>query len=216
MGKFKRLIDEHTIVFNCLLEGTGFTYSDYVKQVPSPRNIQFYQLRLKEGKTGSFLRDVVWDEKEDGLILKYEVVPTYKNVIQIVDKNGKKSKDDKYLIEIMFEDIEKNLGKKSEFLELKRKEQIDLFRLMMKKGTIKVNSNDYSWLYQGAFENASKLGYSIYPFKGVKGKGIWSRKHRGESPAVYVTKHIVEVMKTIPFIVNEIIKKINDSSGVKK
>jgi len=208
MGKFKDLINENVNLFNAILEGTGFTFSDYVKEVPSPRNIQFYELRKKEGKTGSFLKGVDWDEKNDGLILKYDVVPTYKKDIKVVDNFGKIKGATKYNIEIMFEDVEKNLGKKKEFLALKKNEQIELFRIMLKKGTIKVNSNDFSWYFQGGLENASELGYAIKPFKGVKGKGIWSRRHRNEVPAIYITKHIIEVMKTIPFLVTKIVSMI--------
>jgi len=214
MAKFKQFLTEEILIntfYNYLLEGTGFKLKEFVKDIPSERNKKFFKQRQEIGKTGSFLRDVIWNEKKDVLTLKYRVIPTFDKSVKTVNKNANIKTSKEYYPEIQFEDVESFLGSKKDFFTvLNKRQQDELFSLLVKDGTVKVHSTDMSWLYQGVWENASELGYSIYPFKGTKGKGIWSRRHKGESPAVYITKHLIEVINTIPFTKNTIVKKLRD------
>jgi len=209
MAKFKEFLISEANLLQALLEGTGLVFSDYVDVVPSQKNIEFYKLRQEGGKTGSFLKEVVWDEDNNGLLLRYEVTPTYENKVKIVNKQGKQSSGSKYIIEVLFEDVDDYLGNKKEFLTMKKKDQIAKFRQMMRKATIRIWSNDASHWWQGSFEQADKYGYAIYKFPGPKGKGIWARRHIGRTSGIYGTKHLIEVMKTIPFLATKIINMLN-------
>lgn len=214
MAKFKHFLTEQINLksfINYLIEGTGFKLKEYVKDIPSKRNEKFYKERLDNGKTGSFLIDVDWDENSDSLTLKYRVVPTFDTKVGTTTKNSTFKTDKEYHVEIQFEDIDKFLGSKEDFFSvLNKRQQDDLFGILVKDGTVKVHSDDFSWYWQGAWENADQLGYAIYSFTGTKGKGIWSKRHKGESPAIYITKHLIEVIKTIPFIKNTIVKMLRD------
>ncbi len=202
------------LIKNALIEESeGFTLDEYTTEIPSERNKKFYKQRQEIGTTGSFLEESWWDVDKDAVFVKYRINPTFEKKVKVVDLDAKVTTDDHYEILFMFEEAEKHLGDIEEFFGvLTKKEQVELFRTMVKEGTLKVHSNDMSWLFQGVWENASALGFSIYPFTGVKGKSIWSNKHVGEDiPAQpYVTKHIIEAIKTIPFRVSQIVKALRD------
>lgn len=195
-----------------LLEGSGFNIADLRKNAVSNITKKYYKLRHSdEGHQGSTLESVIWDQSLDSLLLQFFIIPTYKQKVKTVDINGNQKTDNHYEVEIMFEEISKWLGTKKEFLNLQPKEQISKIREMIKKGEVKIHSNDMSWRFQGGESNAADLGYEIYDFKGPKGKGIWSKRHMGENPAIYITKHILEVLTVIPFIPQEILKMIKES-----
>lgn len=195
-----------------IVEGTGFTLQDLKQQVPSDRNKHFLKDREENGTPGSFLTDVDWNEKKDYLTLFFDVNPTYEKQVKIISPKGKFNTSNNYLVRLQVEDINKHLGSIKDFMGLKPKEQIDLLKLMIKTATFKVGSDDMSWIYQGTWDVADKLGYAIDKFpKGIpRGKGIWSKKHKGEYPAIYATKHILEACKVIPFIVDKISKLIRE------
>jgi len=215
MGNFKTFLNESISfdnLLNYIIEGTGFSVTDFLKDAPSQRNKKFFAQRQSEGKTGSILKDVIWDEESDSLTLKYRVVPTFDNKVGTVTKNTSFKTNKEYHVEIQFEDVEKFLGSKEDFFSvLTKKEQDELFKILVKEGTVKVHSDAYDWYWQGGWENASKLKYSIYPFTGTKGKGIWSKRHKNSSTAIYITKHIMEALKTIPFVSNKVVKLLRDN-----
>ena len=132
-------------------------------------------------------------------------------IFKIGDKGSIKfEKSDHYVVRLKFEEVSNYIivrKDKKEFFTLTKKEQIELLRNLIKNGTLKVQSNDFSWLFQGMWERASDLGYSVFIYKGVKGQDIWANRHNKD---VYVSKHIKEVLTTLPFIVDEIRKKLED------
>jgi len=215
MAKFKQFLTENNTLNNLikyLIEGTGFSITDLLKDAPSDRNKKFYKQRKSEGKQGSFLEDVIWDETSDSLTLKYKVVPTFDSSVKVTNKQSNISSAKEYQVEIQFEDVEKFLGSKEDFFSvLSKKEQGELFKILVKDGTVKVHSNSLDFYFQGVWENGDNLGYSIYPFTGTKGKGIWSKRHKNASSAIYVTKHLMEVLKTIPFVSNKAVKQLRDN-----
>ena len=116
--------------------------------------------------------------------------------------------DNHYEVEVLFEEISQYLGTKEEFLSLSKGDQIKKLRELVRKGEVRIHANDFSFYYQGMWENADALDYSIYDFPGPAGKGIWSTRHKGESPAIYISKHIIEVLSAIPFAIDEISSEI--------
>jgi len=206
------IIDSEIFVYGniCeLLEGSGFTIDDFKKNATSQLTKKHFKIRQEDGDQGVLLEDTKWNEKDDTLWLQFFVMPTFDKKVPIMTKKGSEKKDNHYTIEIVFDEVGQILGAKKEFLELSKKDQITKMRKLIKEGETRIWSNDLSFWFQGGYENSDKLDYNIYPFPGPKGKGIWSKKHKGESPAIYITKHMIEVFQTMPFITDEIVNGIN-------
>jgi hypothetical protein len=198
----KNLIKEN------LLEGSGFTIDDLRKNAISPITKKYSKLRDTEGEQGSILEELMWNELEDTMLMQFFTLPTYTKTVDTITKKGSEKSDNHYRVFVQFDEVAKWLGKKSEFVDLKSNERIRLLRNMIRKGEVRLHANDFSFYFQGMWENAAILGYNIFDFPGPKGKGIWSNRHEGESPAIYISKHLFEVLGTIPFIIDEINKKI--------
>jgi len=195
-------------------EGTGFTINDLKTWVPSWRNRYFYDIRKREGNTGSFLKYIDWNEKQNYIRLIYHIIPTYNKKIKIVSstKSGKIYESDHYECILELEDVNQIIGTKEDFLSLKPKEQEKSFREFINKTTIKVQGNDKSWFFQGVWENLHNALKSVYPFpEEFKGKQIWAKRHnRINQP--YLTKHLIEVIGTVPFLISKICKMIREES----
>jgi hypothetical protein len=203
---YKQFLTEYTDQcskwLQVVFEGSGFTIDDLRKDAPSPRNIKFYKERQSQGKTGSFIDEVGWNEDKDVLTVTFKTTPTYDSNVKTISNTGKEKSGTFYTTMIQFEDVNKYLGSKKDFFELSKKEQNDFIKEMVKEATVKVHANDLSYFYQGTWENADALGFAIKKFPGPKGKGIWSKRHRGESPAIYITKHLIEILTITPFLIN--------------
>lgn len=185
----------------------GLPIKNFNKNVPSHLNKEFFKKRKKEGETGSYLKRVKWETGK--LTLYYEVKPTPTLPIRKIAKTGNISGTSKYKTEVQFEDAESFLGTKKDFLAQTKKEQINRMRKLAKNGSIRLHSNDMSWIYQGAWRRAQDNDYNIYklPKNRMKDKGIWKQRHGKE---IYATKHIMEVIGTIPFVVDTISKMIRE------
>lgn len=202
------------------LDEEGFTVADFKKNAASDRNKEFLTLRRRDGEPGSFLKSATFNKRLNTLLLQFDSNITYDPKAGITTKgfNGGSKGNykphskmaSKYRVQVQFEEVEKHVGTLPEFLELSKGEQVAFIREMIKTCPVKVHSNDKSWYWQGAWENADYLGYAIHPFKGTSGNGIWSKRHQGESPAIYITKHILEVMSVIPFLAADIAKMIRE------
>ena len=201
-----------------LYEGTGFSINELKTWVPSWRNRYFYDLRKKEGHTGSFLQFIDWNEKQNYIRLIYHIIPTYNKKVKIVSstKTGNVYKSDHYECILELEDVNQIIGDKKYFLSLKPKEQEKTLRNFINNTTIKVQSNDMSFTFQGAWENLSNALKSVYSFPiGIpRGKQIWSIRHKGEKNALYITKHLIEVIGTVPFLISKICKMIREEDYI--
>lgn len=207
---------EISIFFQILLESTGKTFDELKNKIPSLRNRYFYDLRKKEGKTGSFLQYVIWNEKDDYFRIVYHVVPTYSKQVKIISstKTGKEYISDHYEVILEFQDTKEYLGSIKDFLKLSFKEQEKLFRRYVNETKIKVHSNSPDFLYQGAFENLDREGVSVYPFPSEvpKGKQIWASRHNGAGK-LHLSKHLIEVLQTVHFLIFKILKLIKIEYG---
>lgn len=82
---------EITNFLQYLTEGTGKSLEDLLTKIPSERNRYFLKERQEKGKSGSVLKFVIWNEKEDYIRLVYHTVPTYDKQVKIISstKTGK-------------------------------------------------------------------------------------------------------------------------------
>jgi hypothetical protein len=177
-------------------EGEGIPLKNIVKDVSSDRNKKFFAIRKKDGNTGSIIKKLNWNNKAGHITLKYDVVATFDG--------------GPYKIEIMLEDANKYLGNRKEFLALTNKEQVARFRKLTQKTTIKIHSNDPSFIWQGVWERAIKGNYNIKPLpsKNKFGKDIWKERHGNQDQ--FLTKHLMEAIQTIPFLTTKLVKMIKD------
>lgn len=205
-------LQEFNDLYNIIFEGTGKTLEELLKVIPSDRNRYFLKKRQEDGNSGSFLQFVDWNEKNDYIRLIYHVVPTYEKIIKIISstKTGNEYISDHYECILELEDTKKFLGLKDEFLKLSSKEQEKLFRKYINETTLKVHSNSLDFYWQGTWENLDREGISVYHFPSMKPKGkqIWSIRHKNEKYALYLGKHILEVLGTLKFLVSKIVKMI--------
>lgn len=190
---------------------SGFTINDLRKKIPSKRNLHFLKVRQTEGNSGSFLTDVIWNDKKDTLLLDYKVVPTGdEKIVKIVNLNGKVEDATEYNVKIEFQEVSKYLKSKQEFLSLSKMDQVNQIINIIKKCKVKVHANDASYYWQGVWDVADKQGFAIekFPKNNNRGKGIWSKRHTGKYPGKYLTKHILECLNNTMFLSSIIAKKI--------
>ena len=196
--------------------------------VASNLNKFHYKVRSKVGNAGSFLKAAVYSEAKDALLITFKVNPTWSNKaknkkaaeagVKVMPKNqipkitsgeGTPHLDSKfskhYTVYLYFGMISSVLSEKEmkDFLEpTKGSQRMGALKKIVKQCPIKVHSNDMSFYWQGVWENLDEFGFSLFPFNGTHGKGVWSRRHKGESPAIYLTKHLLEVLGVLPFWYN--------------
>jgi hypothetical protein len=195
----------------------GFTVWNFANHAPSRRNKFFYQTRKEAGRSGSFLKEAFFRDNdpriESGkcIVLKFRVNPTFGDGVsahrtsvrrvKTMDLSSRVRWSSYYTVWVLFEHLEDDLTE--EELDALRSgsttERRPVIQKIFRTSTAKVHSNDMSFYWQGCWENAAQLGFSIFPFTGRHGSGVWSRKHTGEFPGIYITKHILEVMKVLPF-----------------
>ena len=185
-----------------------FTIKDYSKVVPSKRNREWLRKRQQEGFTGSTLQSLQWKIKKDTILLKYKVKPTPTEPTKKISKAGKSSSTKNYEAELLFEEVSKYLGTKKDFKSQTKGTQIKRVRDMIKNATVKVHSNAPDFFFQGAWRRASDADYNIYPIPTKKDKGIW--KARNDNKDEYITKHLIEVVRTVPFLADTIAKLIRE------
>ncbi len=85
---------------------------------------------------------------------------------------------------------------------------------MLNECEVQIWSNDMSFYWQGAWEGLDRLDAVIYPFSGIKGKGIWWKKHGLDG--IHLTKHFVEIFQIINFQAPEIAMDIRGEFEYKK
>ena len=188
-----------------------FTVKDFRTFVPSERNKLWLKKRRDTGNTGSFLKDVVWNNNKDTLLLKFNTTPTPTIPIKKINKkNGTISNAKIYKTEIQFEKVNSYLGSKSEFISLTKGTQIKRIRDMTKSAKIRLFTNSLDFIFQGAWMRSVENDYNLYPIpqKNNKDTGIWKNRHGNKNE--YITKNLLEVIQNISFIPDEIAKLIRD------
>jgi hypothetical protein len=202
-----RFKDHYNRNIQSLITLFEYTVKDFSKVVPSKRNREWLKKRQDEGITGSTLTDVTWND--DKILLKYKSKATPTEPILNISKKGNQSGGSIYTVEIQFENVISYLGTKEDYLNQTKGEQRTRVRSMVREATVRVHSNDASFLWQGSWMRAKENDYNIYPIpsKRNKDKGIWKARHNKNE---YITKHILEVVRTIPFVADKIAKTIRE------
>ena len=202
----------------------GYTIPDLRKNAFNAHELKFYKLRMK-ANNGITLKDISWNDRNtrgtgdnkysSTLTLTFSIVPTYFSQVSILSKDGTPSKADHYTFKLQFQDINKWIGSRKEFLELSESDKVEFMKAIMKKAEVKLWSNDYSWLFQGNYENAVNLDYSLYPWPvGIpKAEGRWALIKTGDTNTTYysLSKHAIEVLKKVHLMTKAIIKRIKDT-----
>ncbi len=193
-----------------------YTIADLRKDAPTPHAKKFLKIRQKDGEQGSFLTDVSWTNNNLNLI--FLVKPTYTDSQGNFTKGGAETTTKKnYTVKVRLQEVDKILINKSIFLNLSKGEQILALRLLISSADILLHSDDPSWIMHSSYENASELGYSIYPFpSGIpKATGRWAQTKTGssETPFFSLSKHAIEVLTILPFIPDQIAKMIREKYG---
>ena len=103
---------------------------------------------------------------------------------------------------------------KEEFLKLSKGEQVSALRLLIHFADVRIWADDPSWLYQGYYQNAAELDYSLYDFPPniPKAQGHWAMTKTDSSVVPYfsLSKHVIETLTIIPFLAPEIAKMIRE------
>lgn len=218
---FQKQFEQVVIPSRSKLEEDGFTIPDFRTNGISSRNRNFLQQRKSEGKSGSTLTSVTFNKRKNTLLLQYKSVPTFDSKVGVTTKNWNAGqtgayKDPPYAktarsykIQVLFEDVEKHVGTREDFVSLTDFEQEEFIRALIRDCPVRIHSNDKSFYFQGVWENGDELGFSLHPFPGSSGTGEWSSEHVGEDPGIYVTKHILEVFEEIENDIPSIVSKIN-------
>jgi len=199
-----------------------YTVRDLYQNARDKHTVKFWNLRKSKGRTGSKLVKAEFIEYEGGKIsigLEYNSVPTEDNRVMVVNNTGGESTANKYIVEIELTGFEE-IASIDEWVEADFKTRQFYMNEFLKIADCLIWSNSPAWLYQGAYEDASDLGYSIYDFGST---GIPSQEGRwadiknppsGSYPSFVLTKHVLEVLSVLPNNVTQIISKLNKSVGV--
>lgn len=181
---------------NKLIE--GLLISDIQANAVSDMNKKFLNLRRTDGTSGSYLKDANWVEDEDSVYLMYHANPTYDKQVTNYSASGAKYSDNKYLVQIQFENVSKVLGDKETFKTFTAKEQGQLVLQMIDECEVRLFASDPSFLFQSAWEYLDEVGAAIYPLPVEKGRDIWAKKHTGtQISGLHVTKHLSEILPTL-------------------
>ncbi len=199
-----------------------YTIRDLYQNARDKHTVKFWNLRKNKGRTGSKLVKAEFIEYEDGEIsigLEYNSVPTEDNRVMVVNNTGGESTANKYIVEIELTRFEE-IASIDEWVDADFKTRQFYMNEFLKIADCLIWSNSPAWLYQGAYEDASDLGYSIYDFgsTGIPGQeGRWAdikNPPSGSYPSYVLTKHVLEVLSILPNNVPQIISKLNKSVGV--
>ena len=202
-----------------------YTISDLRSNAPNPHEKQFLKTRQTKGEQGTFLTGLSWNDRNkraigkekntSTLTLTFNVRPTYKgsqgNYTQKGTQTGTKKN---YQVKIQFQNINDWVESRQAFLGLTKGEQIEFIHGIIKDADVKIWSDDPSWIYQGNYENAVELDYSLYswPSNVPKAKGRWAKIKTGSTTTPYfsLSKHMIETLTIIPFIADQIAKMIRE------
>jgi len=216
-GVFESVGNSNTIEEGVIISLKEFTtIPDLKKNSLSDRNKHFYQIRKKDGTTGSIFQTAEWSDDTDSVLVTFHVRPTYDKKVDTYTPTLKRKTDNKYTIKLEFLNASDFLGSKENFIEQKKGIQQKRVRKMLKEGLVRIWENDPSFFFQGSFETFAKVDGTIYPYTGPKGKGIWNRRHDpagGDKDFLHLTKHLVELLIALNFNAPDITIALRNQIG---
>jgi len=213
----------------------GFSIPDLFNNVSNPHELEFYNDRQQSGSHVSNITQISWNDKNwralgadkntSTLTITFKVSPTYGVPKFVFKKDGGKTNAPGYTIRVQFQDINAWVESRFAFLELEPRDQVEFMDAVLKLAPVKLWSNDPSWMFRGSYENATDLGYSMYDFhkQGIptqdpsQNNSAYNKYYRpyGEpKPAIFtLSKHMIEVLKKLPDLSDDIIRLINKKYG---
>lgn len=206
-----------------LFEEKGYTIPDLRKNAWNPHEKKFYDIRMEHGSHGIKLMELWWNDRNtraveperysSTLTLIFKVTPTWEQEVKNLSPTLQKSVKDHYVFKLQFRNINQFIGTREEFLSLDKSDQVDFIKQIMRIVPVRLWSSDYSWYYQGNFENAVTLDYSIYkwPKNAPRATGRWAKIKTGSTSRPYygLSKHSIEILRKMPLFINKIVKMIN-------
>jgi len=241
--KVKESIEDNNIESSLYLFGEnltqltedGYSIPDLFNNVQNKHELDFYNDRQTNGTHSSKITQISWNDKNwraigddknmSTLTLTFKVKPTYGVPNFVFTKTGSKIQANEYTIRIQFQDINSWVESRSAFLDLNTIDRKEFMASVLKLAPIKLWSNDPSWMYRGSYENSTDLGYSMYDFhkQGIptqdpsKVNSAYNKYYRpygSEKPAIFtLSKHMIEVLKKLPDISDDIIRLIVNKYG---
>jgi hypothetical protein len=184
-----------------------------------------------------YVQQAEYKAKSNVLDIYWTVVSTFQDGEAIPVQNGPKSKAFHYTVIIRFlnktdgnnSTVSKhhatknpvNLAQLANWAALNPQQKTTLIQRILEVNDVQVYSDDPSFYWQGAFEDLSNLGMSIYKFTGTPGKGIWRNKHankagrRLKNPQKRITKHIAQISENYKTYIPQIVKALDRNGSIK-
>lgn len=213
----------------------GYSIPDLFNNIKNKHELDFYKDRQTNGTHISNITQISWNDKNwraiggdrnmSTLTLTFKVKPTYGIPDFVFTKTGSKTNANEYTIRVQFQDINAWVESRSAFLDLNIADRKEFMQSVLKLAPVKLWSNDPSWMFRGSYENSTDLGYSMYDFhkQGIPAQdpsqtnsayNKYYRPHGSEKPAIFtLSKHMIEVLKKLPELSDEIIRLIAQKYG---
>lgn len=151
-----------------------------------------YNIRMKHNYDYKLYSIILINEKD--LRFTFHAIPTFRNRKSRPNTYNSKS-NTYYTLQVQFLKINEVVDIDN---ILDNKLSKDDVKNIIKKCDVQFYSDDISFYYQGFWEDLAKNHLSIYPFKGVSGKGIWRDIHGSSgglvNSEIRVTKHLEQLL----------------------
>lgn len=151
-----------------------------------------YNIRMKHNYDYKLYSIILVNEKD--LRFTFHAIPTFRNRKSKPNTYNSKS-NTYYTLQVQFLKVNEVISIDN---LLDNKLSKDDVKNIIKKCDVQFYSDDISFYYQGFWEDLDKSQLSIYPFKGVKGKGIWRDIHSSSgglaNSEIRVTKHLEQLL----------------------
>lgn len=151
-----------------------------------------YNIRMKHNYDYKLYSIILINEKD--LRFTFHAIPTFRNRKSKPNTYNSKS-NTYYTLQVQFLKVNEVVSIDN---LLDNKLSKDDVKNIIKKCDVQFYSDDISFYYQGFWEDLDKNHLSIYPFKGVKGKGIWRDIHSSSgglaNSEIRVTKHLEQLL----------------------
>lgn len=213
----------------------GYSIPDLFNNVKNKHELDFYKDRQTNGSHVSDITQISWNDKNwraigadrdtSTLTITFKVSPTYGVPNFVFKKDGGKTHANGYTIRVQFQDINAWVESRIAFLALNSADRKEFINSVLKLAPVKLWSNDPSWMFRGSYENSTDLGYSMYDFhkQGIPTQkpsevnsayNKYYKPYGSEKPAIFtLSKHMIEVLKKLPDLSNDIIRLINQKYG---
>lgn len=151
-----------------------------------------YNIRMKNNYDYRLYSIILVNEKD--LRFTFHAIPTFRDNKSRPNKYNSKS-NTYYTLQVQFLGVDEVVNIDN---LIDNKLSKDDVKNIIKKCDVQFYSDDTSFYYQGFWEDLAKNHLSIYPFSGVKGKGVWRDIHSNSgglaNPEIRVTKHLEQLL----------------------